>query len=63
MYEFIGTVRAVGELQTFASGFTKRDLVVEEERAGNWPNVVAFAFKKDNAAMPLSSKVSCRACV
>ena len=50
MYEFIGTVRAVGELQTFASGFTKRDLVVEEERAGNWPNVVAFAFKKDNAA-------------
>ena len=43
-------VKAVGELQTFASGFTKRDLVVEEERVGNWPNVVAFAFKKDNAA-------------
>ena len=50
MYEFIGKVRSVGELQTFASGFSKRDLVVEEERAGNWPNVVAFAFKKDNAA-------------
>ena len=50
MYEFTGTVKAVGELQTFASGFTKRELVVEEERAGNWPNVVAFAFKKDNAA-------------
>ena len=50
MYEFIGKVKAVGELQTFASGFSKRDLVVEEERAGNWPNVVAFAFKKDNAA-------------
>ena len=50
MYEFTGRVKVVGELQTFASGFTKRDLVVEEERAGNWPNVVAFAFKKDNAA-------------
>ena len=50
MYEFTGKVKVVGELQTFASGFTKRDLVVEEERAGNWPNVVAFAFKKDNIA-------------
>ena len=51
MYEFIGTVRAVGELQTFASGFSKRDLVVEEERIGNWPNVVAFSFKKEKSAM------------
>ena len=50
MYEFTGKVKGVGELQTFASGFTKRDLVVEEERDGRWPNVVAFAFKKDNAA-------------
>ena len=50
MYEFTGKVKVVGELQTFASGFTKRDLVVEEERDGRWPNVVAFAFKKDNAA-------------
>ena len=51
MYEFIGKVRSVGELQTFSSGFTKRDLVVEEERAGNWPNVVAFAFKKERVAL------------
>ncbi len=50
MYEIIGKVKAVGEMQTFTCGFSKRDLVVEEERAGNWPNVVAFAFKKDNAA-------------
>ncbi len=50
MYEFTGKVKAVGEVQTFASGFTKRELVVEEEREGNWPNVVAFAFKKDNVA-------------
>ena len=50
MYEFTGKVKTVGELQTFASGVTKRELVVEEEREGKWPNVVAFAFKKDNVA-------------
>ena len=50
MYEFTGKVKTVGEVQTFASGFTKRELVVEEDREGNWPNVVAFAFKKDNVA-------------
>ena len=50
MYEFIGKVKAVGELQTFASGFSKRELIVEVEREGNWPNVVAFAFKKEHAA-------------
>ena len=51
VYEFAGKVKAVGEPQTFASGFSKRDLVVEEERDGRWPNVVAFSFKKDNAAL------------
>ena len=50
MYEFTGKVKAVGELQMFASGFSKRDLVVEEERDGRWPNVVAFSFKKENTA-------------
>jgi len=48
MYELIGVVKKVGELQTFASGFTKQDLVVEEDKAGSWKNVVAFSFKKDN---------------
>ena len=38
-------------LQTFASGFSKRELVVEEERDGKWANVVAFSFKKDNAVL------------
>ena len=51
MYEFTGKVKVVGELQTFASGFTKRNLVVEEERDGRWPNVVAFAFKKERVAL------------
>ena len=51
MYEFTGKVKGIGELQTFASGFTKRELVVEEERESNWPNVVAFAFKKERVAL------------
>ena len=51
MYEFTGTVRKVCDLQTFASGFTKRDLVVEEEKDSQWPNPVAFTFKKDNTAL------------
>ena len=50
MYEFTGTVKKVCDLQTFASGFTKRDLVVEEEKDSQWPNPVAFTFKKDNTA-------------
>ena len=29
MYEFTGTVKKVCDTMTFASGFTKRDLVVE----------------------------------
>ena len=51
MYEFTGKVKIVGELQTFASGFSKRELVVEEDRDGKWPNVVAFSFKKDNVVL------------
>ena len=60
MYEFTGKVKTVGELQTFASGFTKRELVVEEEREGNWPNVVAFAFKKDKVSRLESVKPGMR---
>lgn len=50
MYEFTGIVKSVGEVQTFASGFAKRELVVQEERDARWPNIVAFVFKKDNTA-------------
>lgn len=51
MYEFKGTVKKVGELQTFSSGFSKRDLVVEEDKLGKWSNVVSFTFKKDKASL------------
>ena len=47
MYEFKGTVKVVGELQRFPSGFEKQDLVVEEDKDGSWSNVVAFTFKKN----------------
>lgn len=50
MYEFKGTVKKIGELQSFASGFTKRDLVVEEDKPGKWTNVVSFTFKKERAS-------------
>lgn len=47
MYEFQGTVKRVGELQKFSCGFEKQELIVEEDKDGNWSNVVAFAFKKN----------------
>jgi hypothetical protein len=50
MYEMSGTVKKIGDVQTFASGFSKRELIVEEEKDSKWPNVVAFTFKKDGMA-------------
>ena len=41
MYEFQGMVKKVGDLQKFASGFEKQDLVVQEDKDGSWPNVVS----------------------
>lgn len=51
MYEFSGVVGKVGEVQTFPSGFTKRELVVVEEKAGTWQNKVAFTFKQDRVGL------------
>ena len=49
-YTFTGTVKKVGDTQTFPSGFTKRELIVtsEEER---FPQNVAFEFFKERADM------------
>lgn len=60
MYEFKGVVTKVGDVQSFASGFTKRDLVVEEDRPGEWKNVVAFSFKKNNCSLLDTVKVGSR---
>ena len=51
MYELTGKVKRIGELQKFASGFSKRELVVEEDNGSSWPKTVAFAFKRDNITM------------
>lgn len=50
LYEMTGTVKAVLETQTFASGFTKRQCVVmtEEDR---FPKPIAFSFLKDRCAL------------
>lgn len=49
-YEFIGTVKKVGDEQTFPSGFSKRELVVtsEEER---YPQDVMFVFHKEKGSL------------
>lgn len=51
IYEYTGVVEKVLPLQTFASGFTKRDIVVTDDvgQESKWPNHIAFTFKKDNA--------------
>ena len=62
MYELTGRVRRIGELQKFASGFTKQELVVDEDHGGSWPKTVAFAFKRDNIAMLEGGPVAVDCC-
>ena len=52
-YEFTGTVKIMKPKQTFASGFTKRDLVLTDDNdvQTKYPNHIAFTFKKDNTAL------------
>ena len=49
IYEYTGIVETVCELQTFASGFTKQDLVLTDDNdvQTKYPNHIAFSFKKD----------------
>lgn len=47
MYEFTGTVTEVCAVQTFSSGFSKRELIVREEQ-GEWSRNITFNFKKDH---------------
>ena len=53
IYEYTGIVENVGELQTFASGFTKRELVLTDDNdtPTKYPNHIAFTFKKDNTSL------------
>lgn len=53
IYEYTGVVEKVLETQTFASGFSKRDIVMTDDvgTESKWPNHIAFTFKKDAASI------------
>ncbi len=47
-YEFTGTVKKIGDVQTFPSGFSKRELVVTSEE-DRYPQDIMFEFLKEKA--------------
>lgn len=47
-YELTGTVRLLHDTQTFASGFAKREFVVETD--GKYPQLIKLEVVKDNVA-------------
>ena len=53
IYEYTGVVEKVLPVQTFASGFTKRDVVLTDDVGSDskWPNHIAFTFKKESASV------------
>jgi len=53
IYDYTGVVEAVLDTQTFASGFCKRDLVLTDDtdQPTNYPNHIAFTFKKDKCTL------------
>ncbi len=44
-----GAIVAIGELKTFASGFEKREVVVETSKNETYPSPVTVTFKKAHA--------------
>ena len=51
MYELTGKIRRIGEPQTFASGFTKREVVVEQPGGERGPVPVPVVFKSDDVSL------------
>lgn len=51
MYELSGKIRRIGEPQTFASGFVKREVVVEQPGGERGPVPVPVAFKNDEVSL------------
>ena len=53
VYEYTGVVEEVLPVQTFSSGFTKRDLILgnDVDSPSKYPNPVKFSFKKDNCSL------------
>ena len=52
-FDYAGVVEEVFPVQTFPSGFTKRDLIVgnDVDSPSKYPNPVKFSFKKDNCSL------------
>lgn len=53
VFEYTGVVEEVFPVQTFASGFTKREFIVgnDVDSPSKYPNPVKFSFKKDNCSL------------
>ena len=53
IYEYTGVVEKILPTQTFASGFSKRDIVMTDDVGveSKWPNHIAFTFKKESASV------------
>jgi hypothetical protein len=49
-FELEGTIKLINEVQTFASGFSKREFVVEVED-GKYPQMVKFECVKEKTAL------------
>ncbi len=49
-FEIEGTLKVISEVQSFASGFTKREFVVEVED-GKYPQMIKFEVVKDKTAL------------
>jgi len=52
-FDYTGVVEEVMETQTFASGFTKREVIIgnDVDSPSKYPNPVKFSFKKDNCSL------------
>ena len=63
IYEYTGVIEKVLDTQTFASGFSKRDVVMTDDvgTETKWPNHIAFTFKKDAASVLDTVKAGQRA--
>ncbi|NIP92448.1 MAG: DUF3127 domain-containing protein [Akkermansiaceae bacterium] len=49
-FEIEGTLKIINDIQTFPSGFTKREFVVEVED-GNYPQMIKFECVKDKTSL------------
>lgn len=55
-FELTGTIKVIQEPQTFASGFSKRELVLTVPE-GNYPQDISFEFLKEKADLLNDLKV------